>query len=59
MKNNCCAGVNTRDCQKAPAKVINMNVSGGNIKEIFELFTNKLAFSVSVSQDEDPDSSPH
>ncbi len=27
-----------------------MNVSGGNSKEIFELFTNKLVFSVSVSQ---------
>ncbi len=37
-------------CHKAPAKVINMNVSGGNSKEIFELFTNKLVFSVSVSQ---------
>ncbi len=35
---------------KAPAKVITMNVSGGNSKEIFELFTNKLVFSVSVSQ---------
>ncbi len=36
----------------------------GNSKEIFELFTNKLGFSMSVSQDEesdeDPDSpSPH
>ncbi len=27
-----------------------INVSGGNIKEIFALFTNKLVFSVSVSQ---------
>ncbi len=27
-----------------------MNVSGGNSKEVFELFTNKLVFSVSVSQ---------
>ncbi len=38
---------NTRNkaCHKAPAKVITMNVSGGNSKEIFELFTNKL-FSV-------------
>ncbi len=57
---------NTRNkaCHKAPEKVINMNVSGGNSKEIFELFTNKLVFSVSVSKDEesdeDPDSpSPH
>ncbi len=43
---------NTRNkaCHKAPAKVITMNVSGGNSKEIFELFTNKLVFSVSVSQ---------
>ncbi len=31
-----------------PQQVINMNVSGGNSKEIFELFTNKLVFSVSV-----------
>ncbi len=33
---------NTRNkaCHKAPAKVITMNVSGGNSKEIFELFTN-------------------
>ncbi len=37
-------------CHKAPAKVITMNVSGGNSKEIFELFTNKLVFSESVSQ---------
>ncbi len=37
-------------CHKAPAKVINMSVSGGNSKEIFELFTNKLVFSVSVLQ---------
>ncbi len=37
-------------CHKAPEKVINMNVSEGNSKEIFELFTNKLVFSVSVSQ---------
>ncbi len=39
---------NTRNkaCHKAPAKVITMNVSGGNSKEIFELFTNKLVFSV-------------
>ncbi len=42
-----------------------MSVSGGNSKEIFELFTNKLVFSESVSQDDeesddDPDSpSPH
>ncbi len=43
---------NTRNkaCHKAPANVITMNVSGGNSKEIFELFTNKLVFSVSVSQ---------
>ncbi len=43
---------NTRNkaCRKAPAKVITMNVSGGNSKEIFELFTNKLVFSMSVSQ---------
>ncbi len=43
---------NTRNkaCHKAPAKVITMNVTGGNSKEIFELFTNKLVFSVSVSQ---------
>ncbi len=33
-------------CHKAPAKVITMSVSGGNSKEIFELFTNKLVFSV-------------
>ncbi len=41
---------NTRSkaCHKALAKVITMNVSGGNSKEIFELFTNKLVFSVSV-----------
>ncbi len=33
---------NTRNkaCHK-PSKVITMNVSGGNSKEIFELFTNK------------------
>ncbi len=37
-------------CCKAPAKVITMNVLGGNSKEIFELFTNKLVFSKSVSQ---------
>ncbi len=39
---------NTRNkaCHKAPAKVITMSVSGGNSKEIFELFTNKLVFSV-------------
>ncbi len=37
-------------CLKAPAKVITMNVSRGNSKEIFELFTYKLVFSVSVSQ---------
>ncbi len=30
-----------------------MNVSGGNSKEIFELFTNKLVFSVSVCKDEE------
>ncbi len=40
-----------------------MNVSGGNSKEIFELFTNKLVFSVcrkDEESDEDPDSpSPH
>ncbi len=43
---------NTRNkaCHKAPAKVITMNVSGGNSKEIFELITNKLVLSVSVSQ---------
>ncbi len=43
---------NTRNkaCHKAPAKVITMNVSGGNSKEIFNFFTNKLVFSVSVSQ---------
>ncbi len=37
---------NTRNkaCHKAPAKVITMNVSGGNSKEIFDMF------SVSVSQ---------
>ncbi len=34
----------------APAKVITMNMSGGNCKEIFELFTNTVVFSVSVSQ---------
>ncbi len=39
-------------CHKAPAKVITMNVSGGNSKEIFELFTNKLVFSVSCLKDE-------
>ncbi len=45
---------NTRNkaCHKAPAKVITMNVSGGNSKEIFELFTNKLVFSVSCLKDE-------
>ncbi len=37
-------------CHKAPAKVITMSVSGGNSKQIFELFTNKLVFSVPVSQ---------
>ncbi len=58
------ASNSNKACHKAPAKVITMNVSGGNSKEIFELFTNKLVFSVSVSKDEesdeDPDSpSPH
>ncbi len=37
-------------CHKAPANIITMNVSAGNSKEIFELFTNKLMFSESVSQ---------
>ncbi len=34
---------NTRNkaCHKPQQKVITMNVSGGNSKEIFELFTNK------------------
>ncbi len=57
---------NTRNkaCHKAPAKVITMNVSGGNSKEIFELFTNKLGFLCQCRKDEesdeDPDSpSPH
>ncbi len=45
-------------CHKAPAKVINMNVSGENSKEIFELFTNKLVFSVSVSKNEESDDDP-
>ncbi len=44
------AAESNKACHKAPAKVITMNVSGGNSKEIFELFTNKLVFSVSVSQ---------
>ncbi len=35
-----------------------MSVSGGNSKDIFELFTNKLVFSVAKMKesDEDPDS---
>ncbi len=45
-----CVQIRNKACHKAPAKVITMNVSGGNSKEIFELFTNKLVFSVSVSQ---------
>ncbi len=58
------SNTHNKACHKAPAKVITMNVSGGNSKEIFELFTNKLVFSVSVPKDEesdeDPDSpSPH
>ncbi len=36
-----------------------MNVSGGNSKEIFELFTNKLLFSVSVCKDEDEEPDRH
>ncbi len=43
------SNTHNKACHKAPAKVITMNVSGGNSKEIFELFTNKLVFSVSVS----------
>ncbi len=46
----CLVSRSSSECRKAPAKVITMNVSGGNSKEIFELFTNKLVFSVSVSQ---------
>uniref|UniRef100_A0A672SD68 Retinal-specific ATP-binding cassette transporter-like n=1 Tax=Sinocyclocheilus grahami TaxID=75366 RepID=A0A672SD68_SINGR len=34
--------------QHSPAKVITMNVSGGNSKEIFELFTNNLCLCVCV-----------
>ncbi len=51
----------TQACRKAPAKVITMNVSGGNIKGIFELLTNKLEFSpFCKDEDTDPDSpSPH
>ncbi len=45
-----CSNTCNKACHKAPAKVITMNVSEGNSKEIFELFTNKLVFSVSVSQ---------
>ncbi len=45
-----CFKYTNKACHKAPAKVITMNVSGGNSKEIFELFTNKLVFSVSVCQ---------
>ncbi len=48
--NSSASNTHSKACHKAPAKVINMNVSGGNSKEIFELFTNKLVFSVSVSQ---------
>ncbi len=44
------SNTHNKACRKAPAKVITMNVSGGNSKEIFELFANKLVFSVSVSQ---------
>ncbi len=47
---------NTRN--KAPAKVINMNVSEGNSKEIFELFNTKLVFSVPVCKDEESDEDP-
>ncbi len=36
--------------RKAPVKVITMNVSGENINMIFELFTNKLVFTESVSE---------
>ncbi len=62
MKKNCHAGGNnTRPCcREAPAKVITMNVSGGNSKEIFELFTNKLVFLSRKNEVADPDSpSPH
>ncbi len=45
-----CFKYSNKACLKAPAKIITMNVSGGNSKEIFELFTNKLVFSVSVLQ---------
>ncbi len=44
------SNTHNKACHKAPAQVITMNVSGGNSKEIFELFTNKLVFSVSVLQ---------
>ncbi len=42
---------------KAPAKVITMNVSRGNSKEVFELFTNKLRFFLSFARMKLPDSS--
>ncbi len=48
--NSSASNTHNKACRKAPAKVITMNVSGGNSKEIFELFTNQLVFSVSVSQ---------
>ncbi len=60
--NSSASNTPNKACHKAPAKVITMNVSGGNSKEIFELFTNKLVFSVSKDEesDDDPDSpSPH
>ncbi len=44
------SNTHNKACHKAPANVITMIVSGGNSKEIFELFTNKVVFSVSVSQ---------
>ncbi len=37
---------------KAPAKVITMNVSRRNSKEVFELFTNKLSFFLEFCKDE-------
>ncbi len=51
---------NTRNkaCHKAPAKVITMSVSGGNSKEIFELFTNKLCFLCQCRKDEESDDDP-
>ncbi len=45
-------------CRKASAKVITLNVSKGIIKEIFELFTNKLwLYEFSKNEVADPNSS--